>query len=46
MLCLKVMNIRESDYVDLMNLVSVQLGFSAVRFNEKSTNSELILRSC
>ena len=45
-LCLRVAEVEGIECVDLMGLESIQLGFNTFRFNEESTDSELILRSC
>ena len=45
-LCLRVREVIGTERVDLMGLESIQLGFNTFRFNETSTDSELILRSC
>ena len=45
-LCLRVVGAKGIERVDLMGLESIQLGFNTFRFNETSTDSELILRSC
>ena len=45
-LCLRVVGVEGIERVDLMGLESIQLGFNTFRFNETSTDSELILRSC
>lgn len=46
MLCLRVVEIEGIERIDLMGLKSIQLNYNAFRFNEDSTDSELILRSC
>ena len=45
-LCLRVVEFERTERIDLMRLESIQLGFNTFRFNEESTDSELILRSC
>ena len=45
-LCLRVREVIGTERVDLMGLESIQLGFNTFRFNETSSDSELILRSC
>ena len=45
-LYLRVVVVEGIERIDLMGLESIQLNYNAFRFNEESTDSELILRSC
>lgn len=45
MLCLRVVSSHLSDWLDLPELESIEVGYQAFRFNEDDYSTELILRS-
>ena len=44
-LCLRVIDCDVSDWIDLPELTSIQLGYSAFEFNPDDVSTTLIMRS-